>query len=181
MVEDKFLLWKFRRGSREALCRIYEKYKDELLKVAVALSHDLAIAEDVVQEVFVRFAQAPAEIRLNGNLRAYLMTCTANRVRNARRDRQRHETCDLEEADGLASPERLPEQWAVMTEELERLSQALAQIPYEQREVLTLYMQGDVTFRQIARMQQMSINTIQGRYRYGLAKLRSLLNGEVQP
>jgi DNA-directed RNA polymerase specialized sigma24 family protein len=34
-------------------------------------------------------------------------------------------------------------------------------------------------FKKIASMQSVSINTVQGRYRYGLDKLRSLLNGEM--
>jgi len=59
------------------------------------------------------------------------------------------------------------------------LSKAMAQIPYEQREVIGLYMQGGMTFRQIAKVRNASINTIQGRYRYGLNKLRSLLNSQV--
>ncbi len=63
---------------------------------------------------------------------------------------------------------------------MEILRDALAQIPYEQREVLTLYMQGDMAFKQIAKIQNVSINTVQGRYRYGLDKLRSLLNGEMK-
>ena len=78
-----------------------------------------------------------------------------------------------------AAPER-PEQWAILNEELRSLSQAMAQIPYEQREVVNLYMQGDLTFRQIAAIQNASINTVQGRYRYGITKLRSLLNGELE-
>ena len=56
----------------------------------------------------------------------------------------------------------------------------MAQIPYEQREVVNLYTQGDLTFRQIARIQNASINTVQGRYRYGITKLRPLLNGELE-
>ena len=68
----------------------------------------------------------------------------------------------------------------MLNEEMEMLNNALAQIPYEQREVLTLYMQGDMTFKQIAKIQNASINTVQGRYRYGLEKLRSLLNGEMK-
>jgi DNA-directed RNA polymerase specialized sigma24 family protein len=46
--------------------------------------------------------------------------------------------------------------------------------------VVNLYTQGDLTFRQIARIQNASINTVQGRYRYGLTKLRSLLNGGLE-
>jgi RNA polymerase sigma factor (sigma-70 family) len=180
MMEDRILLWKFKRGSREALRRIYEKYRNDLLKLAVSLVTDVNTAEDVVQDVFVSFAQSAAKIGLAGDPRKYLITCVANRIRNRRRDQQRHEAIGLDGADSLVCGSRRPEQWAILNEELQSLRQALAQIPYEQREVLSLYMQGDLTFRQIARMQNVSINTVQGRYRYGMAKLRSILNGELE-
>lgn len=180
MMEDRILLWKFKHGSSDALRRIYEKYRTDLLKLAVSLVTDLNTAEDIVQEVFVGFAQSAARIRLAGDLRKYLVTCVANRIRNRRRDQQRHESIGLAGADELLCGSRGPEQWAVLNEELRSLSRAMAQIPYEQREVVNLYMQGDLTFRQIARMQNASINTVQGRYRYGITKLRSLLNGELE-
>jgi DNA-directed RNA polymerase specialized sigma24 family protein len=46
MVEDKLLIWKFKLGNRDALRRIYEKYKNDLLKLAVALLNDVNTAED---------------------------------------------------------------------------------------------------------------------------------------
>ncbi len=180
MMEDRILLWKFKRGSREALCRIYEKYRTDLLKLAVSLVTDVNTAEDVVQDVFVSFAQSAAQIGLAGDLRKYLVTCVANRIRNRRRDEQRHEAIGLDGADALTCGSRRPEQWAILNEELRSLSRAMDQIPYEQREVVSLYMEGDLTFRQIARIQNASINTVQGRYRYGMTKLRSLLNSELE-
>ncbi|MGB2863828.1 MAG: sigma-70 family RNA polymerase sigma factor [Sedimentisphaerales bacterium] len=179
MVEDRLLIWKFKLGNRDALRRIYEKYKNDLLKLAVALTNDVNTAEDVVQDVFVSFAQSAARIRLAGNLKTYLTTCVANRIRNAKRDRQRHEASVIEDADCAICDAEKPEQWAILSEELELLRNAMAQIPYEQREVIGLYMQGGMTFRQIAKLRNASINTIQGRYRYGLNKLRSILNSEV--
>jgi hypothetical protein len=86
MMEDRILLWKFKGGSQDALRRIYEKYRTDLLKLAVALVTDVNTAEDVVQEVFVSFAQSAATIGLAGDLKKYLMTCVANRIRNRRRD-----------------------------------------------------------------------------------------------
>jgi RNA polymerase sigma-70 factor (ECF subfamily) len=179
-MEDRILIWRFRRGSREALQRVYEKYKNDLLKLAVSLVTDVNTAEDVVQDVFVSFAQSAARISIHGDLHKYLVACVANRVRNHKRDEQRHEAVGLAGADCLLCDSRRPEQWAIVNEELRRLSAAMAQIPYEQREVVNLYMQGDLTFRQIAEIQNASINTVQGRYRYGLTKLRSLLNGEFE-
>ena len=56
MVEDRLLIWKFKLGNRDALCRLYEKYKNDLLKLAVSLVNDVSTAEDVVQDVFVNSA-----------------------------------------------------------------------------------------------------------------------------
>ena len=66
-------------------------------------------------------------------------------------------------------------------EETARLNQAVAQLPDEQREVVLLRLKASLKFRDIARVQQTSIGTVLGRYRYGLDRLRSLLNGEVEP
>ena len=179
MVEDRLLIWKFKLGNRDALRRIYEKYKNDLLKLAVALTNDVNTAEDVVQDVFVSFAQSAVKIQTSGNLKKYLATCVANRIRNLKRDQQRHEAIGIDDSDCVTSEAKRPEQWAILSEEMELLSKAMAQIPYEQREVIGLYMQGGMTFRQIAKVRNASINTIQGRYRYGLNKLRSILNSDV--
>ena len=179
MIEDRLLIWRFKLGNKDALRRIYEKYKNDLLKLAVALLNDVNAAEDVVQDVFVSFAQSAAKIQPSGNLKKYLATCVANRIRNRKRDQQRHESSGIDDSDCVISDAKRPEQWAMLSEEMVLLSKAMAQIPYEQREVVGLYMQGGMTFRQIAKARNASINTVQGRYRYGLNKLRSILNSEV--
>ena len=180
MVEDKLLIWRFKLGDKEALCRIYEKYKNDLLKLAIALLNDINTAEDIVEEVFTNFAQSSQTIRLSGNLKKFLSTCIANRIRNIKRDRQRHEAGNIDESQDIISNTRRPEQWAMLSEEMELLGNAMSQIVYEQREVLSLHIQSDMTFREIAKIQNVSINTVQGRYRYGLNKLRSLMNGELE-
>lgn len=58
MFEDQVLKWKFKRGSDEALTLIYEKYLNSMLTLAMGLLNDAAAAEDVVQDVFVSFAQS---------------------------------------------------------------------------------------------------------------------------
>jgi RNA polymerase sigma-70 factor (ECF subfamily) len=73
-----------------------------------------------------------------------------------------------------------PQQRLIETEQLARLRQALSQIPYEQRETVILHLKGGMKFREIAKLQGLSISTIHGRYRYGLDKLRSLLKSEAQ-
>ncbi len=177
VLEDRFLVWRMKRGSREALRRIYEKYRDDLLRLAISLSNDTAMAEDVVQDTFTTFIHGAERFELTGSLKGYLATCVANRVRNANRDRRPHTS--LDETKQMVSDSKRPDQWVVCSEELEQIVAGLALLPYEQREVVTLRLQGALKFREIAELQQVPIKTALSRYRCGLQKLRSLLNGEV--
>ncbi len=180
MLQDKLLIWKFNRGNREALRSIYEKYKGNLLRLASALLSDTAAAEDIVHDCFVSFAQSSQRLRVNGNLKSYLAASVANRARNWNRAKQCRANTSLNEARAIVSSLKRPEQWIIYNEQLGQLNNALAQLSYEQREVIILHLQGEMKFRAIAELQGVSINTVQSRYRYGLDKLRSLLDSEAK-
>jgi len=178
-MEDKRLILRFKAGSTEALCRIYEKYEGVMLTVAAGLLNDVNAAQDAVHDVFVAFAQSPERLGLAGSLRSYLTTCVANLARDRlRADRRQaeHSQQVVPETDERT----IPLSRAIHDEELRQLADALAVLPYEQREAVVLHLKGDLTFRRIATVQGVSINTVQSRYRYGIDKLRSLLNGEVE-
>lgn len=174
------LIFKFKQGRNGVLRQIYDKYKIDMLKLAVDLTGDVNAAEDIVHDIFVRFAQPSRRIGITGNLRNYLITSVMNGVRNHRRSGNRRHAAGLEEAGLLCSRKRGPEQWAVLNERLSLLSEALQEVPYEQREVISLRMELDLPFRMIAKLQGASVNTVKGRYRYAIAKLRSLLDSEVK-
>ncbi len=178
-MEDKLLIWKFKHGSSDALCRIYEKYEDYMLTSAISLLNDLGSAEDVVHDVFVSFSQSADKLRLDGSLKGYLTTCVVNLARDKIRARQRHSLA-LDKVNPVKSDVEPPSDSMIGDEELQQLSCAMAQLPTEQREVIVLHLRGGMTFRAIAKSQGVSINTIQSRYRYGLDKLRSLLDSEVE-
>ncbi len=178
-MEDKLLILRFKCGSTDALCRIYRKYEGAMLTVAAGLLGDVNAAQDAVHDIFVAFAQSPGRLRLAGSLRSYLTTCVANLARDRLRARRR-EPGSLEDVHPQVDEQSLPLARAVQDEELARLADALAMLPYEQREVIVLHLKGDLTFREIAGVQGTSLNTVQSRYRYGIDKLRSLLNGEVE-
>jgi RNA polymerase sigma-70 factor (ECF subfamily) len=179
MIEDKLLIWKLKSGDGTALARIYEKYKNDLLRIASGLSSRRSIAEDIVHDVFVSLAQSPEQLKLSGNLKAYLATCVANRVRNSNRAGQREQATSFDENEPVTADSQ-PDRWIIHSEELDRLNNVMAQLPYPQREAVILHVQGGMKFRAIAKSQNVSINTVQSRYRYGLDKLRSELDGEVK-
>ena len=173
------MVWKFNRGSENALSAIYERYRDDLLRVAMALLSDLADAEDVVQDVFVGFAESAGRFSLTGSLKAYLATCVANRARNKRTAGQRRKTAGLDEAGPVTADSPQPQRLLMDGEELKHVSAAMDQLTYQQREAITLHLHGQMKFREIAMLQEVPISTAQSRYRCGLDKLRSILNSEV--
>ncbi len=180
MIEDKLLIWKFKCGSADALRRIYEKYKDNLLKLAIPLLNETSAAEDIVQDIFVSFAQSGEKLKLSGNLKSFLATCVANRARNWNRARKLQESANPNEAELAVSNSKRPEQWIIYSEQLRRLNNALSQLPFQQREAIILHAQGRMKFKAIAELQGVSVNTVPSRYRYGLDKLRSLLAKEAE-
>lgn len=180
MIEDKILAWRFKRGSSDALARIYEKYEAYLLTLAAALSNDINTAQDIVHDFFVSFAQSPDKLRIDKSLKGYLATCVVNRTRDQMRAKHRQPAVGLDQADSVGSNAPAPDVSVMFAEELQSLNLSLARLPYEQREVLLLHFYSRMKFKAIANLQDVSINTVRSRYRYGLDKLRSLLDGELK-
>jgi RNA polymerase sigma factor (sigma-70 family) len=174
MSDEQHWVERLREGDQAALRAIYERYKDDLLTVAACLLGDVATAEDALHDVFVAFAAMASRLRVRSSLKGYLVACIANRSRDRLR-RKAAEPTPLAEADDVVAPAIGPAETIINGEESEQLHQALATLPYEQREAITLHLHGDMTFKEIARHQGVSINTAQSRYRYGLDKLRSIL------
>ncbi|MHC4791862.1 MAG: RNA polymerase sigma factor [Planctomycetota bacterium] len=167
------------QGSRDALRRIYEKYRDDLLILAIALSHNVNVAEDAVHDAFVTFTERLEKFKLAGSLKAYLATCVANRVRDLMRTQQ-NRAVPLPQNCSAPSDLDEPSRTILCNEELQQLSSALAKLPHDQKEVIVLHIHGQMRFRAIAKSLGISVNTVKGRYRYGIAKLRSILNSEVE-
>ncbi len=177
-IDEKILVWRFNRGSKDAFQMLYEKYKDDLLGLAITLLRDRSLAEDVVHDVFVSFAGTTGSFQLSGTLKGYLSTCVANGARDRNRSRSRRDV-GLDAAEDMHCDSDNPIEQVINSEQSERSSQLLGHLPYEQREVIVLRLHQEMRFKEIAEALGISINTAQSRYRYGLEKLRSIMNSMV--
>lgn len=157
-------------GREEAFAALYDRFAPSLFRVAVNLTGSLHDAEDAVQEVFVGVVRARRQLRNVENLRAYLFTAlrrAALRLAASRRER----SLSPEELLGLPAPQtKGPD-----SEQALRLERALQKLPAEQREVVVLKIDGELTFAEIAAVLGISPNTAASRYRYALEKLRAAL------
>ena len=179
-MEDKLLIWKLNRGSKDALCRIYEKYRDDLVRIAAGLLNDVSTAEDVVQDVFLMLVHSADKYEIRKSLKGYLTSCVVNNIRNLSRTKSAQNPVSLDEVEPAASNSKAPDQFVVCYEEFQHLYKAMTQLPYEQKEAVILHIQGRMKFKEIAKLQGTSIKTTLSRYSYGLNKLRSMLNSEVE-
>jgi len=178
-MEDKLLVLRCKRGSTEALGRIYEKYKSDALVLAIALLNNTSAAEDVVHVVFLSFVQSIEKFRLTGSLKSYLLTCVANRARNVNKTKHRR-SVESDPQEPVSSGSDEPSRSIMCNEQLQQLGDAMAQLPYDQREAIMLHFQAAMTFKRVAGSLGISVNTVKSRYRYGLDKLRLLLDNEVK-
>lgn len=179
MFREMQLVWRFNRGHADALREIYDQHKHELVTLATALLVDKAEAEDVVHDVFVGFIRSGGRFRLTGSLGGFLATCVANRARNHNKAKRQHIAVEAAGAEPAAPDNDRPDLATIFGEELRCVAGALAELPYEQREAVILRLCRGMRFHAIARMQGVSINTVQGRYRYGVDKLKTLLDGQI--
>ena len=178
-MEDKLLVLRCKRGSTEALGRIYEKYKTDMLVLAMALLNDKSAAEDVMHDVFLSFVMNIEKFGLTGSLKGYLLTCLANRARNLNKAKYQ-QGVELVPAEPVSSGSDEPPRAIICNEQLRQLSDAMAELPYDQREVIMLHFQAGMTFGTIGKSLGVSANTAKSRYRYGLDKLRSIFANEVK-
>jgi RNA polymerase sigma-70 factor (ECF subfamily) len=178
-LKDRLLIWKLRHGNKDALCSIYEKYRDDLVRIAAGLLNDVSTAEDIVQDVFLMLVRSVDKYEIRKSLKAYLTACVANKVRNMNRAKSTPKPVCLDDVEPAISNIKTPDKCVECDEEFQHLYEAMTQLPYEQKEAVILRVQGRMKFKEIAQLQGTSIKTTLSRYHYGLSKLRSMLNGKV--
>ena len=140
----------------------------------MSLLRDVHLSEDCLQEVFVYFAGNADRFNIRLDLKRYLISCAVNLARDHLKKKTTQLDCPLEELSAL-STQHDPAHELIAEEDAAQLLQALAELPSEQRETCVLHIQGGLKFREIASVQNVSIKTVQSRYRYGIEKLQMLL------
>lgn len=148
--------------------QLYEAKASELILYGRALGLSHSEAEDVLHETFVALLKLEREPE---NALHYSIRGFRNRALNYRRGLLRRLTRELESKQWFErNADESPQERAAM--------RCLQKLPPEQREVIVLKIWHEHTFEEIGELLQLSPNTVAGRYRYGMEKLRACLQGE---
>ena len=155
------------------LATLYDAHATAVLALLRVWSGSEAEAKDLLQEVFVRLARSPGSAEQLAEPRAFLVTLARRAWLDVLRRRQTREQYHSRAA--AETPqlfEDAPPDGAICREALE---QALTTLPPEQREAVMMHVWAGLTFREIAAALEVPLHTAASRCRYGLGKLRALL------
>ena len=162
--------------DNESLAEAYRLHSGSVHGLARRLTHDPGLAEDVVQEVFLRLWRSPERYDLfRGTLRSYLLSHAHGRsvdlIRSevARRSRQ--------ERVGLAwmVASAAPDEEVCARVEARRLRAALSRLDDRERRVIELAYFDGLSYRQVAEFLDEPEGTVKSRIRSGMKRLRTAL------
>jgi RNA polymerase sigma-70 factor (ECF subfamily) len=158
-------------GDEQAFEVLYDRYARQLYRAAWVILGRREDAEDAVQEVFAATVRCRHQLPGVRDLKAYLFACLRHAAGRIGQRRSR-EPMAVDAVDKMADS-------TLSTGDLgygERLHRALAALPVEQREVISLKIDGELTFDEIAKVLDVNPHTVASRYRYALEKLRRSLH-----
>lgn len=156
-------------GDTAAYQRVYDCFGSTLYRTAVRMLGSHQDAEDAVQEVFAAIVRSRGRLAHVADMKAYLFASLRHVAGRIHRRRQQYAMSGLDETHWPNNRQSEDGETA------ERLWDVVRRLPAEQREVLALKIQGELTFKEIGAVCGISPNTAASRYRYALDKLKQMM------
>ena len=178
------LLTRCQAGERAAWDTLVDAYWQRLFGYALRATNNAELAQDLVQETFLRIVQRLGKYDDQGKFEAWLFRILVNLVRDHGRSLARHPTqstvmeCDgerIELINEMSGKLQAPFDPLYKQEEVDALQLALRRLPEGDRQILLLRHFADMPFKDIARTLNCPIGTVLARAHRALGKLRSLM------
>lgn len=179
---DQELLCDFNNGCNAALETLIKRYERKVYTYVLMMVRKPHLAEDIVQDTFIKVVKSLKDGSYSDNNKfvSWVMRIAHNIViDHFRRNKKNNEvSSDSYEYDIFNSPrfsDYNVEQNMVYEQVLSDVRSLVDTLPMEQREVVLLRYYGDLSFKEIAELTDVSINTALGRMRYAILNLRKVV------
>ena len=182
-TDDELVSAYLENGDEQAFRRLVERHQDRIFGYLMGMVKDRAAANDIFQDTFVRVIDAMRDgsYTHEGKWLSWVMSIARNAAIDHMRKQKKWADVPHDPDEGRSFWETLEDDSPSANEELHRaeqrewLDEHIEQLAPEQREVLLLRQETDLTFREISDLQDVSINTALGRMRYALKNLRKMM------
>ena len=180
-LNDHKLIDLYLNGQERAFEELLSRHQQKIYTSIYLFVKDQAVAEDIFQEVFIKIIDTLRKGKYNheGKFLQWAMRIAYNMcVDTFRRNKRRPfvsatETFDI--FDVLQSSEANAEQTMIRSQTHDKVRKLVDALPPEQREVVILRHYADMSFKEIAKLTRVSINTALGRMRYALINMRKMI------
>ena len=178
---DGRLIAELESGDLDALGALYERHKTNVYRTALAITHDPAAAEDILQDCFLRLYKYAHSIDKRLPLRPWLYRVTTNLAYNWERRKKRWQTPLDDVLDWLVNPIQCsPERRAEMSDIQSQVMDALQSLNTNQRIVMVLYYLNSLNLKEIASILDCPVGTVKSRLHYGRKTLRRKLKARYK-
>ena len=180
-LSDHQLIELYLDGNEKAFETLLQRHKAKIYTSIYLFCKDQALAEDIFQEVFIKIINTLRSGRYNheGKFVQWALRIAHNLcVDYFRRDKRRPTVGPNDDFDifnVLSLADESPEQSIMRSQVHDRVRKLVDSLPSEQREVVILRHYADMSFKEIASLTRVSINTALGRMRYALINIRRMV------
>jgi len=169
-----------KQGDMQAFETLYHLYKSALYRTALAISGDRFLAEEILQEVFLRAYRHLPQMRTDVSAAPWLYRVMVNLTYDLTARRKRGQTVLQKLADWLPSPVKSPES-QLETQELQSMVlKAINQLEIKQRTTLVLFYLQEFSLEEIAEIMNVPVGTVKSRLFYARKKLRHTILADEQ-
>lgn len=177
MKADLELVEEVKQGGKAAFGELVKRHQTSLLRVCARMTRDHELAEDVVQEAFVKAFRKIHLFEGRSSFKSWLFQIAVNTARNKLRG-NRMEIVNIEHVN-IATAETA-EASLIHVDVRELLKREVDKLPERQRVALELRIYEDLSFQEIAQIMDCPYDTAKANYRHGLLKIKSSLEGNEQ-
>ena len=174
-VSDGELVELGRSGDHASLDGLVRRHHASAYRVAISITRRDDVAQDVVQDAFIKAFRALRDFRGDASFRTWLMTITANEARVALRKRGRWSEFAIDDAGPIAIEDPDPAEQAVTGKEASRARALLETLPEKQRLSVSLRVDEGLSFREIGDLIESTEGAARVNYFHGIRRLRELM------
>ena len=180
-ITDQNLVKQYVQGNEACLEMLINRHKNRIFTTIILIVKDSYIAEDLFQETFIKIINNLKKGKYNeeGKFLPWAMRIAHNMAIDYFRKMKRMPTITDSSGDDVFRTIKIAvenrEEQIIRTAKEDMVRLAINRLPEEQRQVLILRHYGNLSFKEIAAMTDVSINTALGRMRYALTNMRKIM------
>ena len=181
MQTDEALALGIQNGNASSMTELANRYYDPILHYLYRMcGGKQALAEDMVQETFLRMMRGITAYDVTRPFKPWLYSIATNIARNHFSRADTRYADNPEEDSDFTDDNPLPEETVIQHENAQQVYNALMQLPEHYRSVVVLFYYEELPQKEIANILEIPVGTVKSRLSNGLKRLRAMMSDEVK-